>query len=312
MSTAIADIRIHAISVPLERAFWMSVEPYTVAAEIVVEVETEAGHVGIGEIHGRPQSAIIAILQHFRSRLVGEDALDHERLYDVMFRSTFTRTAAGFEAADGQPHFGAGAKPQFMAAIAGIDIALWDIKGKAAGLPLWKLLGGRRSAVPAYASGGYYGPDGQAYVDELVAEMAGYAALGFDGVKLKVGGLSIAEDVARVACSAPSASGHGDHARRQLGLRRADRNRGGSCLRALRDPLARGARRLVRPGLRARTGGRPDEHPARKRRARAPSLRVPRSRRPHADPLPPVRLHACGRHHRVAPRGGVRLCITGC
>ena len=198
MSTAIADIRIHAISVPLERAFWMSVEPYTVAAEIVVEVETEAGHVGIGEIHGRPQSAIIAILQHFRSRLVGEDALDHERLYDVMFRSTFTRTAAGFEAADGQPHFGAGAKPQFMAAIAGIDIALWDIKGKAAGLPLWKLLGGRRSAVPAYASGGYYGPDGQAYLDELVAEMAGYAALGFDGVKLKVGGLSIAEDVARV------------------------------------------------------------------------------------------------------------------
>ena len=143
MSTAIADIRIHAISVPLERAFWMSVEPYTVAAEIVVEVEIEAGHVGIGEIHGRPQSAIIAILQHFRSRLVGEDALDHERLYDVMFRSTFTRTAAG-EAADGQPHFGAGAKPQFMAAIAGIDIALWDIKGKAAGLPLWKLLGGRR------------------------------------------------------------------------------------------------------------------------------------------------------------------------
>ena len=39
-----------------------------------------------------------------------------------MFRSTFTRTAAGFEAADGQPHFGAGAKPQFMAAIAGIVV----------------------------------------------------------------------------------------------------------------------------------------------------------------------------------------------
>ena len=192
MSTAIADIRIHAISVPLERAFWMSVELHTVAAEIVVEVEIEAGHVGIGEIHGRPQSAIIAILQHFRSRLVGEDALDHERLYDIMFRSTFTRTAAGFEAADGQPHFGAGAKPQFMAAIAGIDIALWDIKGKAA-----VCRSGSCSAGAARGAGvrerGYYGPDGQAYVDELVAEMVGYAALGFDGVKLKVGGLSIAE-----------------------------------------------------------------------------------------------------------------------
>ena len=93
---------------------------------------------------------------------LGEDPLDHERLYDVLFRSTFARSAWELAAADGQPHFGAGGKPQLMAAIAGIDIALWDIKGKVAGVPLWKLLGGRSPAVPAYASGGYYGPDGGA------------------------------------------------------------------------------------------------------------------------------------------------------
>ena len=198
MSHAIADIRIHPISVPLARAFWMSLEPYTVAAEIVVEVETDGGLVGIGEIHGRPQAEIVRILEHFKRLLLGEDALDHARLYERLFRSTFSRESHGFAAADGQPHFGAGAKPQMMAAIAGLDIALWDLEGQAAGLPLWKLLGGGRGAVPAYASGGYYGPEGEAFVDGLVDEMTGYRDLGFGAVKMKVGGLSIAEDVVRV------------------------------------------------------------------------------------------------------------------
>ena len=61
-----------------------------------------------------------------------------------------------------------------VAAIAGIDIALWDLEGKTLGLPLWKLLGGRRAAVPAYASGGYYRPDGRASVEALVEELTGY------------------------------------------------------------------------------------------------------------------------------------------
>ena len=199
MSRTIADIRIHPISVPLERAFWMSLEPYTTAAEIVVEIETDDGLVGLGEIHGRPQGEIVRILEEgFRPLLLGEDALDHERLWDLLFHRTFDRAAARFEAADGQPHFGAGGKPQMMAAIAGIDIALWDIKGQTAGLPLHKLLGGLRSSVPTYASGGYYGPDGEAWVDGLVDEMTGYAQLGYGAVKMKVGGLPLDEDVARV------------------------------------------------------------------------------------------------------------------
>src|SRR5919108_2267883 len=199
MSRTIADIRIHPISVPLQRAFWMSLEPYTAAAEIVVEVETDDGLVGIGEVHGRPQDEIVRILeQGFKPLLLGEDPLDHERLWDTLFRSTFRRGAARFEAADGQPHFGAGGKPQMMAAIAGIDIALWDLKAQAGGLPLYKLLGGHRASVATYASGGYYGPDGEAWIDGLVEEMAGHAELGHTGVKLKVGGPPRDEDVARV------------------------------------------------------------------------------------------------------------------
>ncbi len=199
MARSIADIRIHPISVPLERAFWMSLEPYTVAAEIVVEIETDDGLVGIGEIHGRPQGEIAGILEsEFKPLLIGEDPLDHERHWEALFRLTFSRAAARFAAADGQPHFGAGGKPQLMAAMAGIDIALWDIKAQAAGLPLYKLLGGHRASVPAYASGGYYGPDGEADTDGLVAEMTGYAELGYRVVKMKVGGLALEEDVVRV------------------------------------------------------------------------------------------------------------------
>src|SRR5260221_5275184 len=161
MPSSIADIRIHPISVPLERAFWMSLEPYTVAAEIVVEIETDDGLVGIGEIHGRPQGEIAGILESaFKPLLIREDPLDHERLWEVLFRLTFSRAAARFAAADAQPHFGAGGKPQLMAAIAGIDIALWDLKAQAAGRPLSKLLGPSLASGHAYASGGYYGPDG--------------------------------------------------------------------------------------------------------------------------------------------------------
>jgi L-alanine-DL-glutamate epimerase-like enolase superfamily enzyme len=65
-------------------------------------------------------------------------------------------------------------------------------------MPLWKLLGGTRRTVPAYASGGYYGPNGEALVAGLVDEMAGYASLGYRAVKMKVGGLQVEDDVARV------------------------------------------------------------------------------------------------------------------
>jgi L-alanine-DL-glutamate epimerase-like enolase superfamily enzyme len=129
----------------------------------------------------------------------GRDPLDHEALWSEMFAYTHSRAGASFSRSEGQPHFGAGARPQIMAAIAGIDIALWDLKGKICNQPVARLLGASRSAVPCYASGGYYAADGSADVDGLVAEMRGYVALGFRAVKMKVGGLAIDEDVDRVA-----------------------------------------------------------------------------------------------------------------
>lgn len=77
-----------------------------------------------------------------------------------------------------------------------IDTALWDIRAKRAGRSLHAALGAARSTVPVYASGGLYA-DGKG-LEELAAEMAGYVAQGFTGVKMKIGALSFAEDFERV------------------------------------------------------------------------------------------------------------------
>jgi D-galactarolactone cycloisomerase len=83
-------------------------------------------------------------------------------------------------------------------AISAIDIALWDITGKATGLPVCDLLGGRvRERVAVYATGLYY-TDGE-MGGRLIAEASGYVDAGFQGMKTKVGGPPLAEDVRRVA-----------------------------------------------------------------------------------------------------------------
>jgi L-alanine-DL-glutamate epimerase-like enolase superfamily enzyme len=196
----ISSIHVSQVSVPLRRPFWMSLEPYTTASELIVQIRTDDELTGIGQIHGRPMDQIAAIVVAiFAPLLIGEDPMDHERHWSAMFAHTHTRAGAGLGQAEGQPHFGAGARPQIMAAIAGIDIALWDLKGKICGQPVSKLLGASRPTVPCYASGGYYGSAGDSDAEGLMEEMRGYVELGFRAVKMKVGGLSIDEDVIRVA-----------------------------------------------------------------------------------------------------------------
>jgi L-alanine-DL-glutamate epimerase-like enolase superfamily enzyme len=195
----ITAIKVHIVRARLSRAFWMSLEPYKEASEIVVQIETDAGITGIGEIHGRPLAKIAEIIRHgLAGTLIGRDPLATEAIYSDLFRRTCMRRPGDAEMPQGQPHFGNEGRPQMMAAIAGIDIALWDIKGKALGLPVFRLLGGQKNAIPAYASGGYYGDDGQADIDGLVAEMSGYVAAGYRAVKMKVGGIALEQDVDRV------------------------------------------------------------------------------------------------------------------
>jgi len=112
--------------------------------------------------------------------VLGEDLTGIERIWDRMYRSVY------------EPRMPVAVR----LAISSVDIALWDILGKTAGIPVYKLLGGFRDKVPAYASGGYYGESKG--VEDLIKEAAGYVQDGFRAVKIKTGRLKPEEDVARI------------------------------------------------------------------------------------------------------------------
>ncbi len=83
-----------------------------------------------------------------------------------------------------------------MAAIAGIDIPLWDIKGKAAGLPVYRLLGGENRPIFTHATGGYYRPNaGSADYGE---ELARFLDLGYRAVKLKTRAGTVSQETERI------------------------------------------------------------------------------------------------------------------
>ncbi len=134
---------------------------------LVVEVETDAGHIGIGNAGLCPDICKNIIDSKLKSLLVGEDPTNNEYLFEKMYRSTVAY----------------GRKGAVLAAISAIDIALWDIKGLAAGLPVFKLLGGRtKEYIPTYYSRLY-----TRNLDSLQAEAAQYKAEGFTGMKMRCG-----------------------------------------------------------------------------------------------------------------------------
>jgi L-alanine-DL-glutamate epimerase-like enolase superfamily enzyme len=110
---------------------------------------------------------------------VGEHARDISRLWDVMYNGS----RAHFALARGHAFPVLGRRGLTVSAISGIDMELWDILGKSLGVPVWRLLGGRRYArMPAYASGGW------APADRIAAELQGFLARGdFKAVKMRVG-----------------------------------------------------------------------------------------------------------------------------
>lgn len=139
---------------------------------LLVQVHTDAGHVGLGEAAaygGSLESMEAVVLRDLRPILLGHDPFNVERLWQRMASCPHQR----------------GRRGMLMMAISGIDIALWDVIGQATHTPLYRLLGGYRESLEAYASAGFYaqGKSAQALADEV----ADYAARGFRGVKIKVG-----------------------------------------------------------------------------------------------------------------------------
>jgi L-alanine-DL-glutamate epimerase-like enolase superfamily enzyme len=92
------------------------------------------------------------------------------------------------------------AKGEWLRNLSKVDIAIWDLIGKAAGKPVYKLLGGYADRIPVYAAGGYYREDKG--IDDLAEELKGFVDHGFTAVKMKVGawrfGVSMETDIERV------------------------------------------------------------------------------------------------------------------
>ena len=191
----IASISTYPVSVPRPEPVWTAQEESRAWSVILTEVKTDDGLAGYGLIHGSPAKRICEWVARFGELIQGMDALAHEAVWDRLFALTCPRPGAidGGNAPAPTPR---GERTQVMAAIAGIDIALWDLKGKAAGLPVYRLLGGENRPLFTYATGGYYrkGATAADYGDEL----ARFLDLGYRAVKLKTGGGSIVAETARV------------------------------------------------------------------------------------------------------------------
>jgi L-alanine-DL-glutamate epimerase-like enolase superfamily enzyme len=151
----------------------------------LVRVEAEGGLTGFGEAKAAVGSAgtsaalVTCVEQELAPLLIGEDARDISRLWDVMYNGS----RAHYAIARGHAFPILGRRGLTIGALAGIDMALWDLLGKSLGQPVWRLLGGRRQArMPAYASGGWAPADG------IAAELQRFIDRGdFKAVKMRVG-----------------------------------------------------------------------------------------------------------------------------
>ncbi len=195
----ISEVIAHPLSVPLERPCSTAHEFHDSDNRVLVEVRTDAGVAGYGEVQGGPQKLIYDLVGQFGEIVRGMDALAHIEVWEKLFSLTSPRPG-GIGGRDGlPPPLPRGQRPQITAAIGGIDIALWDIKGKAAGMPVYRLLGGTRREVFTYATGGYYA-EGEPYT-ACADELGGYAATGYRAVKLKTCGMSMKEEIERIGAT---------------------------------------------------------------------------------------------------------------
>ena len=187
----IAAINSYPISAPLKRRQHTAHESRDDVTLLLVEVVTDDGIKGYGQVSSTPMHDIASWVTRLAPSAVGMNALAHVAVWEKLFALTSPQPGAG-----GLPR---GARPQIMAAIGGIDMALWDIKGKAAGMPVYQLLGAQNRPVFTYGTGGYY-VDGAA-LTACADELAGFVARGYKAVKLKTGADTIANEVIRIAAT---------------------------------------------------------------------------------------------------------------
>src|SRR5438445_229603 len=181
-------MRVHsveaiAIEIPLTKNFGGSTYAVRKRCTVITRMRTDAGLVsevynGDNREHGR--EIVRLIHEELAPRVTGLNIFEGERIWETLFALTHATRA----------------RKTLVEAIACVDCALWDLRGKARGESVSALLGGSRASLPIISIGGYY-MDGKTHAD-IGREMEAYRQAGMAGCKFKVGGLTPEEDAKRV------------------------------------------------------------------------------------------------------------------
>ncbi|WP_246037043.1 mandelate racemase/muconate lactonizing enzyme family protein [Thalassotalea litorea] len=166
-------IKTHHVRCELQQPFGFSQWSYNQRNVLLVEVITDTGLSGWGECYGPADVIQGAIEKFYAPRILAMDALGTDAIWHHMWRASLDFSRSGI----------------MMAGMSGIDMALWDLKGKALNVSVSQLMGGKlRDRIDCYATGMYFQdlPE-QMLLKVLVEEAIGYAEQGYKAMKIKVG-----------------------------------------------------------------------------------------------------------------------------
>lgn len=182
MAMKITAVEAFLCDLPVERPRTDAIQSFVKQETIFVEIGTDEGVTGTGYAYtiGTGGRAVLQLLRvDLIDHLIGEDARQIEAIWQKLFWLTHGTVVGAITSL----------------ALAAVDIALWDLRGKVLGQPLWLLAGGARSRVPLYdTEGGWL----HLSAEELVAGARRSVAQGWPGVKLKIGKRDPSEDLERL------------------------------------------------------------------------------------------------------------------
>jgi L-alanine-DL-glutamate epimerase-like enolase superfamily enzyme len=180
----ITDVLPHIVTRDYDGSLRNPLHSWSSKSYLLVSVHTEDGSFGLGEMFLDGESSALVLELFVREEIaplvIGEDARAIGAIRQKLARRMLLSGNAG----------------ALSCAMSAIDVALWDLLGKATGLPVWKLMGGCSDRASAYASGGMYGAS--ITPARLASDMSRAVAAGLSGVKIKAAGATLGEDIERI------------------------------------------------------------------------------------------------------------------
>lgn len=190
------DFTTVAVAVPLDVPTRIATRELTKRDYVIVRVQDDSGNEGVGYTYAGTNAG--ASTAHFIDEVLvpvaaAADDIGIVETWEAMYRDSLLVGRRGLA----------------LRAMSAVDLALWDLAARRAGIPLATYLGGGLKQLPAYASGGYYRSSDGPWASAAFKEIESNKAHGFVDHKIKVGGLTIAEDAERVRAAIDAMAGQG-------------------------------------------------------------------------------------------------------